>query len=269
MKPALDETPFAELTLRSVHEKIKQATDPILRRVEKLIFLLASRTKMESAGNSEASGWRRNRESSSLSRNRYYMATGVHTNSNRRNWIERATAMDNGTNYDQEQPEDDDDECDMTQLMNAIINVPTLTQRNTQKHKLLHTQVPTFKSQKERYNEFERLLLNHIRPFQNKITEEEKLQFFTSLLRKTPLKSGRQSKWHEISLSQRSNRCYVKNTLEMISTRYRHTDRISSNKTISTNLSRISSNTLRRQQNKHLVLKLMSMSMRFWPANSQ
>ena len=52
-----------------------------------------------------------------------------------------------------------------------------------QKHKLLQTQVPTCKGQRERYSELEHLLLNHIRPFQNKITEEEKLQFFTSLLR--------------------------------------------------------------------------------------
>ena len=71
VEPALDETPADELTLRSVDESIKQATDPILRRVEELCALLASRTEMESAGNSEASGWRRNRESSSSSCNRY------------------------------------------------------------------------------------------------------------------------------------------------------------------------------------------------------
>ena len=51
------------LTLRSVNERIKQATDPTLRRVKDLCALLASRTEMESAGNTEASGLRRNRES--------------------------------------------------------------------------------------------------------------------------------------------------------------------------------------------------------------
>ena len=70
-EPTLDETPADELILRSVHERIIQATDPILRRVEELCALLASRTEMESAGNSEASGSRRNRQSSSPSCNWY------------------------------------------------------------------------------------------------------------------------------------------------------------------------------------------------------
>ena len=70
MEPAVDETLAGELTLRSVDERITQATDPILGRVE-LCALLASRTEMESAGTSQASGSRRNRESSSPSRNRY------------------------------------------------------------------------------------------------------------------------------------------------------------------------------------------------------
>ena len=71
MEPALDETPDVELILRSVDEKIKQTTDPILRQVEKMCALLASRTEMESTGNSEASGSRRDGESSSPSRNRH------------------------------------------------------------------------------------------------------------------------------------------------------------------------------------------------------
>ena len=68
--PAI-ETSADELTLRSVDERIKQATDPILRQVEELCALLADRTEMESAGNSEASGSRRNHESISLSRDRH------------------------------------------------------------------------------------------------------------------------------------------------------------------------------------------------------
>ena len=47
MEPTLGETPTDELTLRSVDERIKQATDPILRRVEELCVLLAGRTDME------------------------------------------------------------------------------------------------------------------------------------------------------------------------------------------------------------------------------
>ena len=112
------------------------------------------------------------------------MVTGVQTNSHRLNRLHRATTTDSFTNFEQEQPEDDDDEPDKTHLMKAITNVPTIIQRNTQKHKLLQTEVTILERQKERYNEFEHLLLNHIHPVQNnKITEQEKLQFFKSLLR--------------------------------------------------------------------------------------
>ena len=71
MEPTLGETPDAELPLSSVDERIKPATDLMLRRADELCALLASRTEMESTGNSEASGSRRDREFSSFSRNRY------------------------------------------------------------------------------------------------------------------------------------------------------------------------------------------------------
>ena len=54
MDTTVDETPADELTLRLLKESIKQAADPILWRVEELCALLASRTEMESVGNSEA-----------------------------------------------------------------------------------------------------------------------------------------------------------------------------------------------------------------------
>ena len=96
MEPAFGKTPDTELTLRSVTEKIKQATDRILKRAE--CALLASRTEIESAGNCEASGSRRHREFSSPSRNRCDTVTGVQTNSHRRIWLQRAFTMDNFTN---------------------------------------------------------------------------------------------------------------------------------------------------------------------------
>ena len=71
MEPAFRQTPDTELTLRSVDEIIKQVTDPILKRVEELCAVLVGRTEMESAGNSEVSSSRRDRELSSPSRNRY------------------------------------------------------------------------------------------------------------------------------------------------------------------------------------------------------
>ena len=125
----LGETPDVELTLKSVNERIKQTTDTILRRVEDLCALLVSRTEMESVGNGEASGSRRDRESSSRSRNRYDIVTGVQANSHRRTRLQKATTMNNFTNYDQEPSEDDDNEPDMRQLMNTITNVPTMIQK--------------------------------------------------------------------------------------------------------------------------------------------
>ena len=71
MDTPVTETSADELSIRSVDERNKQATDPILRWVEELCAFLASRTKIESVGNSEASGLRRNHESISPSGNRH------------------------------------------------------------------------------------------------------------------------------------------------------------------------------------------------------
>ena len=46
MELAFGETPDTELTLRSVDERIKQATDPILERVEELCALPVRRIEM-------------------------------------------------------------------------------------------------------------------------------------------------------------------------------------------------------------------------------
>ena len=65
------ETSLDEMSLRTLDERIRQATDPILIRVQELYALLACRTEMESVEKSEASSSRRNHESVSPSRNRY------------------------------------------------------------------------------------------------------------------------------------------------------------------------------------------------------
>ena len=49
--------------------------------------------------------------------------------------------------------------------------------------KILQTQVPLFKRTRDKYNEFEHLLLNHLRPHAHTLTEEQKLSYFQSLLR--------------------------------------------------------------------------------------
>ena len=69
-------------------------------------------------------------------------------NAHRRNRLHTATTMDNPTKIDNAKPDDDDDKPDMTPLNNAITSFPKGILRNSQKHKLLQTQVSTFKGQK-------------------------------------------------------------------------------------------------------------------------
>ena len=67
-------------------------------------------------------------------------------------------------------------------LLTAINQLPQRIQKSST-GKLLQTHVPNFKGQQDKYNEFEHLLMNHLRPISNKLTEEEKIHFFQSLLR--------------------------------------------------------------------------------------
>ena len=49
-----NEFSVSEITLRSVDERIKHATDPFVGRVEEQCALLANRSELKSSGNSEA-----------------------------------------------------------------------------------------------------------------------------------------------------------------------------------------------------------------------
>ena len=49
--------------------------------------------------------------------------------------------------------------------------------------KILQTQVTLFRGNREKYNGFEHLLLNHLKPHQHKLSEEQKLTYFQRLLR--------------------------------------------------------------------------------------
>ena len=196
------------------------------------------------------------------------MVAGGQTNWNRRNQLHRVTTMNNLTTYDHKQPEDHkqpkdhnqpykDDESDMTQLMITITNVPTMVQRNTQKHKLLQTQVPTFKGQKERYNEFEHFLLNHIRLCQEKSQKRGNSNSSQASSEKKQLNSGKQPEWLQTPHLERSYRFPSKNMPGMISARYHDIDGIFSKMTLNTNLYLSSSNTSRRQQNHRLIQKTL------------
>ena len=117
----------------------------------------------------------RNREQSSSD-----MVTGVN----------RTHRLHYSTNHDSDEDNDNSpyraspsSTSETDALLNAIQQIPQKIQKTSTSTKLLQTHVPNFKGQKEKYNEFEHLLLNHLRPIANKLTEEEKIHFFQSLLR--------------------------------------------------------------------------------------
>ena len=93
------------------------------------------------------------------------------------------------TNFRRYQEYDSDEEGDSTprsneeRLLNAIETIPQRIKSTTTNTKLLQSHVPNFRGQKDKFVEFEHLLLNHLSPLANKITEENKLHFFQSLLR--------------------------------------------------------------------------------------
>ena len=72
------------------------------------------------------------------------------------------------------------------QFDDIVTEIPHLrdTMTDTAQHpKILQTQVPLFRGNREKYNEFEHLLLNHLRPHLHNLSVEQKLTYFQSLLR--------------------------------------------------------------------------------------
>ena len=92
-------------------------------------------------------------------------------------------------NFRRYQDDETDEEGDSTprsneeRLLNAIETLPQRIKGSTTNTKLLQTHVPNFREQKDKFVKFEHLLLNHLSPLANKITEENKLPFFQNLLR--------------------------------------------------------------------------------------
>ena len=79
------------------------------------------------------------------------------------------------------------------------------TMTDTVQHpKILHTQVPLFRGNREKYNEFEHLLLNHLRPHQHKLSEEQKLTYFQSLLRDDAIEF-----WQSLKMSSQTTLAQV------------------------------------------------------------
>ena len=57
------------------------------------------------------------------------------------------------------------------QLLDAMTIFPTRIQAKIADSRLLHTQVPTFSGNKDRFNELELLLRNQLQPFRKKLKE--------------------------------------------------------------------------------------------------
>ena len=128
-----------------------------------------------------------------------------------------------------------------------------MIQRNTEKPILLQTQMPTSKGQKKCYNEYEGLLCNHLNPLPNRITEEEKLQFFRSLLREDAIEYRQTIRVTRTTSFRRVLQMYRKETLEKISRKCR--DGISSKMTPSLKLSDFLKQP-KKQQKKTIDLKV-------------
>ena len=75
--------------------------------------------------------------------------TAVNFNPNRKKRLHRTTTVENLNDFDRDQTELDKKELNLTQLMNAITNVPNIVQMTAQKHKLFQTKVPTLKTQRK------------------------------------------------------------------------------------------------------------------------
>ena len=87
------------------------------------------------------------------------------------------TTPPNGT------PRSDESIPQIADVMTEIHHLRSTMGETLTQPKILQTQVPLFKGNRDKYNEFEHLLLNHLRPHAHKLTEEQKHNYFQSLLR--------------------------------------------------------------------------------------
>ena len=96
----------------------------------------------------------------------------------------------------------------MDRVMAAITDLPRRLHMAQASTELLQTQVPVFKKQQTKYIEFKHLLLSHIRPFQNNLTEEDKRQFFLD-----PLREDSNEVWQtlQVNLETTVQECFSQN----------------------------------------------------------
>ena len=146
--------------LYEMNKQIGELTELVLALTQQVSSNLRDRNRLDTVTNVTSS--------------RYDMVTGV---PNPQPSGSRTTPP-NGTprSDDVSTPQLTDVMTEIHHLRNSMGD--TITQPN-----FLQTQVPLFKGARETYNKFEYLLLNHLRPHAHKLTEEQKLNDFQSLLR--------------------------------------------------------------------------------------
>ena len=149
---------------------IDQRFNEINRQIGDLTNIVLTLTNQFASVNGE--GNRLNPATTSTD-SRSDMATGV---PNPRPSGSRTTPP-NGT------PMSDESIPQIADVMTKIHHLRSTMGETLTQPKILQTQVPLFKGNRDKYNEFEHLLLNHLRPHANKLTEEQKLNYFQSLLR--------------------------------------------------------------------------------------
>ena len=153
----------------------------INRQISDLTSIVMSLTGKISSSTSECSGLNTVNNSNVT---RSDMVTGVSTNSNPTPNLQqpRRTLPTPATNQTRNRaPSTNDPQID--DVMTEIQNLRTTMTDGVIQPKILQTQVPLFRGNRDKYNEFEHLLKNHLRPHMNKLTEEQKLNYFQSLLR--------------------------------------------------------------------------------------
>ena len=72
----------------------------------------------------------------------------------------------------------------MDTILHSLENTARLmSSASAHPSRILQSQVPIFRGSPDKFNEFEHLLLNYLKPYEASMTEPAKLQFFQSLLR--------------------------------------------------------------------------------------
>ena len=70
--------------------------------------------------------------------------------------------------------------------------------------KILHTQVPLLRGNREKYNDVEHHLLNYLRNHQHKLSEEQKLTYFQIMLRDDAIEF-----WHSLKVTAQTTLAQV------------------------------------------------------------